>query len=107
MTRQDAAEVLQPGEQAFDLPATTVTAKRAAILGLHLPAAAIRCDQLDAFFGEVFRERVAVVGLVADEARRSFGEEAGIERGPDERDFIWRTTGHVDGDRKASAVCHC
>ena len=68
MTRQDAAEVLEPGEQSFDLPATTVTAKRAAILGLHLPAAAIRCDQLDAFFGEAFRERVAVVGLVADEA---------------------------------------
>src|SRR5713226_4430672 len=106
MTREDATEVLEPREQSFDLPAATVAAQRPTILGLYRPVAAVRRDQFDAFFGELFRERVAVVGLVADEPLGSLREEAGIERGLDERDFIWRSTGHVDGDRKARAVCH-
>src|SRR5207249_4312641 len=107
MPRQDATEVLQPREPAFDLPAPFVATQRPPVLGLHAPVAAVRSDQLDTFLCEVLRERVAVVGLVADEARRCFGEEAGIQGGLDQRDLSWRSTGHVDRDRKTRTVCHC
>lgn len=48
----DAAVVLEPSLQPFNLPAPTVTAQRSAILGGRLDAILpMRCNQLDAPFG--------------------------------------------------------
>jgi hypothetical protein len=47
VSRDDSPKVLKPCEQAFDLPATIITAKRAAILGLRLPIRPMRRDQFD------------------------------------------------------------
>src|SRR5438876_6971410 len=107
MTGDQPAEVLEPSEQAFDLPAAAVAPQRAAILRLHFAVAALPCDQLDAFFVKVRPERVAIVGLVADEPLRRFLEETGFERGVDKPDFMRRSAGHVNGDRKTMAVCNC
>ena len=42
-----AAEVLQPGEKTFDLPAATITAQPPAILGWSLSVASMRRDHHD------------------------------------------------------------
>jgi hypothetical protein len=89
----EATEVLQPGEEAFDLPAPTVPAQRAAVLGL--PAArASRGDQLDSAVGEARLEAVAVVGLVANQPLRRHRKELLFQRVLDESDFdgSWRSS---------------
>jgi hypothetical protein len=48
-TRRDAAKVLQPSDQALDLPAPFVSAKHSPVLRFRLHAINfVRCNQLDA-----------------------------------------------------------
>ena len=105
----DAAIVMKPREQALDLPAATIAAQRAAVLGDRFaPVPPVRRDQLHTeSFPQALIQRVAVVGFVADQSRRSFSEESLLERGFDERGFIGPSAGHVHGDRKTMAVCNC
>lgn len=66
-TGDQAAEVVQPRERPFHLPASAVTAQFAAVLALA-PVAPVGCDQLDPILlGELRIERVRVVGFVTDE----------------------------------------
>lgn len=98
---------MEPGEEALYLPATFVSAEGAEVLGEALAIRPIGCDQLDpTLLREPRVERVAVVGLVADEALGELGEEAAIERSVDERDFMRRSTFDADGERKTRAVCN-
>ena len=101
------AEVVHPGEQPLDLPAPPVSAQQPSVLGLDLAVAAVRRDQRDPAVGELRGERVAVVGLVPDQALRELRDEAGFEDRDDQSDFSWRSTGHVDGERKTMAVRNC
>jgi hypothetical protein len=65
----------------------------------------MRRDELDSEVALQRRvERVAVVAAVPDQARREVGEEARFESGDDEPDFMRRSAGQVDGDRKTMAV---
>ena len=88
VTGDHTAKVLEPGEQALDLPSTAVTPQRATILGFYFAIAALADDQFDAFRGEIRPERVTVVRFVADEPLGRVGKEAGVERGVDEFDFM-------------------
>jgi hypothetical protein len=73
----EAAEVVHPGEQPLHLPAFSVTAELAAILGSASPPAPIGRNQFDSILcGELRVERVRVVGFVADEPGREFIEKA-------------------------------
>ena len=77
--RDQAAEVVEPGEKPFHLPAPPVTAQRPAVLGFA-SSPPIRRDQLDAVFGrELGIERVRVVRLVPDQPLRKLVEEARAE----------------------------
>ena len=103
----DAAEVVEPSEEALDFPAPTFPAQRPAILGFRATNGVMGRDQFDVVFGrEVVVEPVAVVRPVADQPRREIFEEARGEGGVDEGDFMWRSAGHVDGDRKTMAVAN-
>ena len=51
-------------------------------------------------------EAVAVVGLIADQTGGSVFDEPRGERSVDERDFMRRSAGHVNGDRKTMAVAN-
>ena len=73
-----SAEVMQPGEEPFDLPAALVAAKLTAILGEVDAIAAMRGDEFDSAVGEGLIEAVAVVGGVPDEPLGIVGEEAGV-----------------------------
>jgi hypothetical protein len=79
-----SARVVEPGEEAFNLPAATVPAQGPAVLGAAAPRA-IRRNHLDAVVvAQLHIEQVAVVAAIADEAGREFAEEAGVEGGRDE-----------------------
>ena len=76
--------VVEPGEEAFDLPATLDAPDGAAILR-RAAAAPIAGNHLDAVVApQACIERIAVIPLVADQARRERAEESGVERGGDE-----------------------
>src|SRR5206468_1602201 len=80
MTGDQSAEVLKPSEQALDFPAAAIAPQRTAVLGLHSAITSLTGDQLDAVFGKIRPERVAVEGFVADESLRRLLEKAGSER---------------------------
>ena len=103
----ESAEVLQPREEAFDLPAAAVAAQLASVL--RLPATApVRRDHLHVPLGRQARiELVGVVRLVADQPRRRRGQELRVERLFDEGDFAGARTCDSNGERKTTAVCDC
>jgi hypothetical protein len=79
-----AAEVLEPHEEALDLPAPAGATQRAPVLGART-AAPMRGDHLDAVRREQgVVEAVAVVAAVADQSFGKVREEARVERGGDE-----------------------
>jgi hypothetical protein len=83
----EAAVVLEPREEALDLPASAVAAQWPAVLGWRaLAVAAVRRNQLDpSFFSNSGVERVAVVRAVPNYAIGGVIEEAVVERFFDER----------------------
>lgn len=105
--RDDAAEVVKPGEEPLDLPPSSFTAKRAAVLCLRPTMGAVRGDEFDVVRrGEMLIQPIAVVGAIPDQSGRKRLDEACGERGVDELDFMRRSAGHVDGDRKTVAVAN-
>src|SRR5918993_199641 len=98
--------VVEPGKEAFDLPATPTASKWPAILGGGAAAVAfMRGDHLDAVTLAQHRiERIAVVPAVPDQSDGEVAKEAGVEGGGDEVRFIRRSAGHVHGERKTMAV---
>jgi hypothetical protein len=57
-------------------------------------------DQFDADFGERFRERVAIVGLVPDDSLRDFFDEASGEGGVDctSSEYLRQPQPKINGD---------
>lgn len=94
-----AAEVMQPGKQAFDFPATAVAAKRTSILGLRPTAIVpVRRDQAGAVrSGQACVQRIAVVGAIANHALRGRGGEALLKRGFDELRLMGRSACNPHG----------
>lgn len=80
VTYQDAAVVLQPGKESFDLPATLVASEFASILRLgFLAIAPVGCDEFDLALGkQPLVERVRVIGFVTDEPLRRLVYESSI-----------------------------
>ena len=103
-----AAKMIEPAEEAFDLPAAPVASERPAVLSWRLDAIDfVRGNQLDALLPESFIERIAVVGFVSNQSSGKFTNESGIQCFFNEGDFMWRSRGHKGRDRKTRAVCHC
>ena len=76
------AGVVEPGEEAFDLPAPARPTERAPILGRRATPAAMPGDHLDpVLLAQEAIEGVAVVAAVADQSIRECREEAGVEGG--------------------------
>ena len=105
--RDQSAKVVQPGEEAFDFPAATVTAKFAALLG-RFPGAVrvVRRDQMNpVLFLQAQIERMAVVSAVANHSLRLGLREVLLDGGFNELGFMRRSAGDAAGDRKTMAVC--
>jgi hypothetical protein len=107
-TGQNPAELVEPCEQALDLPAAFVPTQITAILGWRPDAIAlVRRDHLDAAVCEPFIERITVIGAIPD---KSFGSSHGdglIEGSVDKRDFMWASRSRVQGDWKTCSVRNC
>ena len=79
------AGIVEPGEEAFDLPATASPAQRTPLLSRGATAAAMPGDHLDAVpLAQEVIERVAVVPTVTDQSVGEVGEEAGVKSDGDE-----------------------
>ena len=106
-SRDETPVVMKPGEESFNLPAASSPPQRATILGLGATIGTVRGDQFDAIGGgQMGIEAIAVVGAIADQSRRELVEEGRLERGVDKGDFMRRSTGQVDGERKTMAVAN-
>lgn len=64
---REPAEILEPGEKTFYLPATAAATERASILRAILAVSSVRRDHLDAGLGEFFIEPVGIVRIVPNE----------------------------------------
>jgi len=107
MPNNQAAEVLQPGEQPLYFVASTISPQRASVLGRGLlPVASMGRNHLNPSLRQLFVQRVAVVGFVSDQPLRELIDEAFEESVFDKGDFMRRSRRRVDGERKTSAVCH-
>ena len=98
----EPSEILQPGEQALDLPSPYVSAQRTTILS-H-PATPIPRVWRDHLNTEVIVKSgiqlVAIVGLVPDNARRELFDETCVYGVFGERNFVRRSACNTSGDRK-------
>ena len=103
----DAAVVMEPGKEPLDFPSTASAPQWPSVLGPHAAMGAVRGDHLDPVrVPQVLIEPVAIVAAVADQPRRERIEERRAKGGVNERDFMRRSTGHVDGERKTMAVAN-
>jgi hypothetical protein len=103
----EAAVVVEPGKEAFHLPASAVATQFAAVLGFSAAAISlVRRDEADAMFlPQVLIQPVAVVSRVADHSFRLGLGEALLDGTFDKFRFMWRSAGDAAGDRKTMAVC--
>ena len=108
VTHNYSPKVMQPREQAFDLPASLVTTKFSAVLRFR-PSAInfVRRDQLNIEFLQLLVQRVGVICLIADHLSRSLVGKAFGNCSLDQFDLVRASRFRVDGDRKTRAVCHC
>jgi hypothetical protein len=104
---RNTTEVLQPGEESLDFPATAVTPQRPPVLSYGLlPVAAMWRNHLDACSGQLGVERVGVIGFIADQSLGQFGGKNFGESACNKGDLMRRSRRRVDGERKTRAVCH-
>ena len=100
------AKGLQPGEKAFDFPATAVTAQRSSILGLT-PSGSVGSDQFGALLLELIVESVTVVSLVGDKLEGRGDNEHELKEQLHQRHLVGRGACCADSDRKTMSVDHC
>jgi len=102
-----SAKVVKPSEQAFDFPATAVTAQFAAVLGASAATIElVRRDEPNAMLlPKALVQWIAVVGAVTDHSFRFGSCETALDSRFDEFGFMRRSAGDAAGDRKTMAVC--
>jgi hypothetical protein len=66
----------------------------------------MRGDQLNAALGQTCIERITIVSFFLDQMRWSSIDKTLGESGFNKGDFMRRSTRNMNGDRKASTVCH-
>ncbi len=94
----DPAEVVQPRDEAFNLPATLVSPQWTIILGFRLgPIAAVGCDHLNPLVCELLVKRVAIIGFIANQAFRLLIDKTRGESRLNTGDFMWPSRVNVDG----------
>ena len=112
---EEATEVAQVGESAFDLPAFPVAAQGAAIVARGgTAAAAVRTNQDDPSLEQTCPQRIAIVSAVGDDPQRA--RQRAAAPGPWDRDasqgafgqsyFRRGSRAELASQRNTRAVCH-
>src|SRR6267378_7206836 len=99
----------QPSEEALDFPAAAVAPQGSTALRPGLSAVALmRGNQLNPIIlFQGFIQRIAVIGQVAYRLFRRVRGKAALDGRCHQPGFMWRSAGHVHGDRKTIPVCDC
>ena len=93
ITHDESAEVVQPGDRAFDLPATPITTQLPSVLSLRPHSAAtVRADQVPTFRQQAGAQLVAVVRAVGDQRGRPFTDRDRLDDSFRQRDLSRRST---------------
>jgi hypothetical protein len=104
-TGQNPPELVQPCEQTLDLPSPFVSTQRTTILSRRSDTSfPVRGDYLNPVGGELFIERITVVGTIPD---KSLGQSHGdnlIDGSFDKGDFMWASRIRVHGEWKTCSV---
>lgn len=106
MADAEPAEVLEPADGAFHRPSASEAAELPSVLRdiLRLAVLAVGRDQLDALVVEVLIERIGVVGLVADDARRRIRAEHEVKEPLHQGALVRARAAGSDRDRQAACI---
>jgi hypothetical protein len=114
ISNHQPTEVLQPGDGAFDFPASPVAAKGSPVLCFDSFVAAVGTDQFDAASLQPGSQGVVVGGPIVDQSLRILPRPTParsrhghlLQRRFDQRAFVRRRRGKLDSERHTLAVCH-
>ena len=107
MTNHEAAEAADPGDRAFNLPASAVAAKLSAILGSGANSApSMGTDQVPPFGQQIRAKFVAVISSVRNQGRRFFADRDLVEDSFDQRDLSRRSTFGPACKWNSLTICH-
>src|SRR2546425_5838823 len=102
-TDHQAAEVAQPGKQAFHFPSPAESSQAAAVLGFGVGSAPPAMGR-DHFGAEAFHQlavqAIAIVSFVSHQSLRNLRDQTGLQRGRYEGVFSRASTFCPNGDRK-------
>src|SRR5437773_1347299 len=105
VTRDEAAEVLEPSDGALDLPAPAIAAELPAVLSGRLDAVlSVRTHEFNAAFGQPCAQRVAVGGQVIDQSARLIAENSLRKQRFDQRHFVRTGAGDLSAQRQTMAL---
>ena len=107
ISNNQSPEILKPGKEPFDFPATLITPQLPAILGaLFLPALTMWRNHFNATFLEkLVIKLIAVVSFIPYKLIRCVPGKTVVYSGLNQLYFVRRSTFHVSGDRKTRSVC--
>jgi len=103
----ELAKVMQPGKELFHLPSSALSTKRTTILGMRAALCSVQSDQFYPAASQGPLKSITVVSSVSHESFRTIGRKTFPDSLRYKGDFVWRSTGCVDGDRKTMRVSHC
>jgi hypothetical protein len=107
-SRDDSPVIIQPRKEAFDFPATDISAQRAAILGRGLdPVALMRSNQSDFISAQLLIQGITIIGLVPNQYLGSIFDKSLSNGFCNQFRFMRRGAFDMYGERKTSAVCNC
>jgi hypothetical protein len=106
-TNDETAEVMQPSEEPFDLPAAAVAAQFASILSFSFSVGPVGSDQFDALLLQSRIQSIGVVGSVTDHPLWFGGGKALCDGRLDQPGFMRRSACNPGRDSKTMAVCNC
>ena len=96
---EDPALPLNPGEEALDEPASSVSAEAATILRRWFAAVrTVRRDHLDAILAQLLIQRIAIVGAISNQIFRLGFDHVEVEAQLHQADLM--VVGGVRADRK-------
>src|SRR3974377_1055353 len=106
VTHYQSAEVKEPGEEPFDLPAPNVTAQRSSVLR-YGPLGSVGRNHFGAIVvHQCLIQPVTVIRLVPNQPLGDISHNPFFERRFDQLHFSWRSTVCPQGERKTMAVCN-
>src|SRR5213078_4777859 len=81
VARDGASKVLEPGEEPFNFPASSVPTENTQVLRLYLFVDAVGCNQFDVLFvSQTGVERIVVISFVPDHSL-GFGVDEFLSKG--------------------------